>query len=93
MIDFSINHSFGMTYIEAILNGKKVFCMKNPGSLEVMNNIPNSYIESYEDLTEKINKLYKTTKKELVNNYEEIEKKYSRKVVTEKFIEFINDDN
>ena len=93
MIDFSINHSFGMTYIEAILNGKKVFCMKNPGSLEVMNNIPNSYIESYEDLTENINKLYKTTKKELVNNYEEIEKKYSRKVVTEKFIEFINDDN
>ena len=36
MVDLTINHSFGMTYIEAILNGKKVFCMKNPGSLEVM---------------------------------------------------------
>ena len=42
MIDFTYNHSFGMTYIEAIMNGKKVFCMKNRGSLEVMENIPNS---------------------------------------------------
>ncbi|MDE5540093.1 MAG: CDP-glycerol glycerophosphotransferase family protein, partial [Bacilli bacterium] len=64
MIDFSINHSFGMTYIEAVLNGKKVFCMKNPGSLEVMENIPNTYFESYEDLCHKISKLDQTTKEE-----------------------------
>ena len=29
MIDFSLNHSFGMTYMEAIMNGKPLFAMKN----------------------------------------------------------------
>ena len=89
MVDLSLNHSFGMTYIEAILNGKKVFCMKNPGSLEVMENIPNSYIESFEDLYEKLNHLYEIPKEELMENYKKIDKKYSRRVVTDKFIKFM----
>ncbi len=90
MIDLSLNHSFGMTYIEAILNGKKVFCMKNPGSLEVMENIPNSYIESFEDLCEKINHIDEVTREELVENYNKMQKIYSREIVTDKFIEFLN---
>lgn len=91
MIDLSLNHSFGMTYIEAVLNGKKVFCMKNDGSIEVMGKIPNTFIESFDDLTQKINNLHKTTKKELIRNYEIIESLYSREKVTERFIEFLDD--
>ena len=92
MVDLSLNHSFGMTYIEAILNGKKVFCMKNPGSLEVMENIPNSYIESFEDLYERLNHLDEISKEELMENYKKIDEKYSRKAVTDKFIKFMEEE-
>ncbi len=91
LIDLSVNNSFGMTYIEAVLNGKKVFCMKNQGSSEVMKEIPNTFIESFEDLCNKINKLDKVTKKELVKNYEIIEKTYSRSVLANKFIDFLDE--
>lgn len=91
LIDLSVNNSFGMTYIEAVLNGKKVFCMKNQGSSEVMKNIPNTFIESYDDLCKKINKLDKVTKKELIKNYEIIAKTYSREVLANKFIDFIDE--
>lgn len=91
MVDLSLNHSFGMTYIEAILNGKKVFCMKNPGSLEVMENIPNSYIESFDWLYEKINQIHTVSREELIENYKKIDEKYSRKVVTDKFINFLEE--
>ena len=93
LIDFSINNSFGMTYIEAILNGKKVFCMENTGSKEVLKNIPNSYITSYKDLCKKINSLKHLTKEELINNYLEIDKLYSRDVVANKFISFLENND
>ena len=89
MIDFSLNHSFGMTYIEGILNGKKVFCMKNPGSLEVMENIPNSYIESYEWLCSQIKDIDKLSLDELIENYNKIQKKFSRDTVSEKFLRLL----
>lgn len=91
LIDLSVNNSFGMTYIEAVLNGKKVFCMRNQGSSEVMKNIPNTFIESFDDLCKKINKLDKVTKKELIKNYEIIEKTYSRSVLANKFIDFLDE--
>ena len=90
LIDFSKNHSFGMTYIEGILNGRKVYCMKNTGSMEVMGDIPNTYIESYEDLVNKINNLPNVTKEELQDNYKKIQEKYSRNIVSKKFIEYLN---
>ena len=90
MIDFTYNHSFGMTYIEAIMNGKKVFCMKNRGSLEVMENIPNSYIESYEWLCEQIADLDKISCEELKDNYDKINEKYSQETIANKFLEFID---
>ena len=92
MIDFSLNHSFGMTYIEAILNGKKVFCMENPGSLEVMEGISNSYIESYEWLCNQINEIDQISVEELQYNYDKIQEKYSQETVANKFINFINNN-
>lgn len=90
MIDFSLNHSFGMTYIEAVLNGKKVYCMKNPGSIEVMENIPNSFIESYEWLSNQLRDLDKITIDELKENYDKINNKYSQKAIADKFIGFLD---
>lgn len=90
MIDFTFNHSFGMTYIEAIMNGKKVFCMKNRGSAEVMENIPNSYIESYEWLCEQIADLDKISEEELKDNYDKINEKYSQETIAKRFIEFMD---
>ena len=90
MIDFSLNHSFGMTYIEAILNGKMVFCTKNTGSLEVLKDIKDCYFESYEDLVKKINNIPNISKEQLQENYTKIWNKYSREKMAKEFIEFAN---
>lgn len=89
LVDFSLNHSFGMTYLEGIFNGKKVFATKNKGSLEVLADIPNSYINSYQELAESIKKLPQVSRKELVENYEKMEKKYSRKETSKEFVDLL----
>lgn len=91
LVDFTLNHSFGMTYIEGVLSGKMVFCMKNTGSMEVMGDIPGAFIESYEDLVNKINNLPNITVEELQDNYRKIEEKYSRKTIAQKFVDYINE--
>lgn len=89
VVDFSLNHSFGMPYIEGILNGKMVFCMRNEGSLEVMNQIPYAYINSFDDLTYKLLHLPDMTVEELRNYYNIIYNKYSRYAVANKFISIL----
>lgn len=89
LVDFSVNHSFGMTYIEGILNGKMVYCMKNPGSLEVIKDIPEAFIESNEDLVNKINNIPNITKERLQENYRNIETRFSRKIVADRFLGFL----
>ena len=90
VVDFSRAHSFGMPYIEGVLNGKPVFCMENTGSLEVMAQIPDAFIRSFEDLTEKMLNLSKWTKEELEKNYDVIAEKYSREIIGDKFLQYIN---
>lgn len=90
VVDFSLNHSFGMPYIEGVLNGKMVFCMKNTGSLEVMESIPDAFIQSFDDLTEKMLNLPMRTKGELERNYDIIAEKYARNIVGTKMIAYIN---
>ena len=88
-IDFSLNQSFGMTYIEGILNGLKTFAYHNYGSDEVLKELPDSFIESNEDLVKKINNLPNIKREELVKNYEIITSKYSKEVVADKFIKLV----
>ncbi len=90
VVDFSKAHSFGMPYIEGVLNGKPVFCMENTGSLEVMAQIPDAFIHSFDDLTEKMLNLSKWTKEELEKNYDLITVQYSRDVVGDKLLQYIN---
>ncbi len=90
MIDFSLNQSFGMTYIEGVMNGKMVFCMKNAGSIEVMKDIQDCYIESYEDLVNKISNIDRIANEErLKENYNKIWERYSRNKMAKNFINFI----
>ena len=90
VVDFTLNHSFGMPYIEAILNGKMVYCTENTGSREVLENIDGCIYTSYEDLLDKIKKFPEITEEQLKKNYDIISRVYSRKVLGEKFIEFID---
>lgn len=90
VVDFSLNHSFGMPYIEGIMNGKMVFCEENQGSKEVMSKIPSAFIRSYEDLTKKILGLPEITVEQLQEYYDIISDKYSRKALAEKMIDYLN---
>ena len=90
VVDFTLNHSFGMPYIEAVLNGKMVFCTDNTGSREVLANVDGCVYKSYEDLLDKIEHFSDITDEKLLENYDEISKVYSRKVLADKFIGFID---
>lgn len=89
VVDFTLNHSFGMPYIEAILNGKMVYCTENTGSREVLNGIDGCIYTSYEDLLDKIRKFPQVTDDQLRSNYDKISKVYSREVLGEKFVDFL----
>ncbi len=90
VVDFTLNHSFGMPYIEAVLNGKMLYCADNIASREVLNGIDGCIYSSYEDLVDKIHKFSEITEKQLKFNYDKICETYSRRVLAEKFIDFMN---
>lgn len=90
VVDFTLNHSFGMPYIEAILNGKMLYCADNIASREVLQGIDGCIYSSYEDLVNKIRKFPEITEEQLKKNYDKICETYSRAVLAEKFIDFIN---
>ncbi len=90
VVDFTLNHSFGMPYIEAILNGKMVYCTENTGSREVLEGIDGCIYTSYEDLVNKIRKFPEITEEQLQANYDKISSVYSRGVLGEKFVNFMD---
>ncbi len=89
VVDFTLNHSFGMPYIEAILNGKMLYCADNIASREVLKGIDGCIYTSYEDLVEKIRNFPRVTEEQLKTNYDKISETYSRSVLADKFIEFM----
>jgi hypothetical protein len=90
MSDFTLNHSFGLIYIEGVLAGTKVFCMKNQGSTEVLEGIDDSYIESYEWLVDQINSISDIPLEELEKNYDIIMSRFSQEAVSKKFLDFLD---
>ncbi len=90
VVDFTLNHSFGMPYIEAVLNGKMLYCADNIASREVLNGIDGCIYSSYEDLVNKIRKFPEITEDQLKSNYDKICETYSRRVLADKFIDFMN---
>lgn len=92
VVDFTLNHSFGMPYIEAVLNGKMLFCTDNFAAHEVLGDIKGCIYTDYEDLLSKIQNMGTVTKQQLENNYDEISKRYSREALAESFIGFVAKD-
>lgn len=91
VVDFTRIQSFGMVYIEAILNGRMVFCYRNEGSSEVLRDIPESYFESDQELLEKLHGVRNVSVEHLKHNYDLIAKRFSRQAVARRFVEFLED--
>lgn len=89
VIDFSINQSFGMTYLEGIFNGKMV-CLRNTGSLEVFEDIPEVFYASFDELTQKILNLPNISTEQLQHYYHILAQKYSRDVISSKLLMYLN---
>lgn len=85
LVDFSLNHSFGMIYIEAILNGKMCFAAKNEGSSDVLRDIDDSIYKSWDDLCQKILSVPDITQEQLAKNYSIISKKYGHQAIGNNF--------
>lgn len=92
VVDFSPEQSFGMLYIEAILNGRMVYCYHNEGSDEVLKDIPESFFDTNEELFKKIQDNRNITRETLLKHYDLIYSRYSREVVSQKLLNLINDN-
>ena len=69
LLDLENNPKYSINYFLGPLNYTKVFCTKNQKSIEVFEDIPNTFIESYEWLVDQIHNLPKINFKELDDNY------------------------
>lgn len=88
-VDFSYSQSFGMPYIESILNGKIVYCFENEGSKEVLKKMPLCIVHNFDELVQKIEESDKITIQQLIDNYRIIQSTYSRDVVTQRFLKIL----
>ena len=86
-VDFSYKQSFGMVSIESILNGRMIFTHPNEGASEVLVNMPECFFVSNEQLVDKIYNLRGTTDEELRQRYVQIDQRYGRNVVTDRFVQ------
>lgn len=89
IIDFSINQSFGMIYLEGILAGKKLYAAKNSGSKEVLKKIKENIWENEDDLFDKLNDLDKVKTSDLVKYYDIIMNDYGPEKMASDFIKII----
>lgn len=84
--DFSVNHSFGMPYVEAILNGKMVYCRDTLGAREVLQDIPDAFFYTPEELVQKMRGVSNLTLSELKDNYNIIDEKYGHASIVNRFL-------
>lgn len=87
-VSFSRTHSFGMVYIESILNGRMVFCMPNEGSSDVLAGLPECLFTTHAELVEKVRALPSRPIEALQAYYDRIDRRFSRAAVTQRFIVF-----
>lgn len=90
LVDFSQAHTFGMIYIESILNGVMCFAKGNQGSNEVLGDIKGAIYKDWKDLEKKINNMGSIDTKTLVRNYKTIHKEYNTDLVAEKVSELLD---
>ena len=86
-VDFAKNPTSNMNYLFAMLNYKKVFCFKNNKSFDILEDVPDSFIDSWSDLCLKIDNLSNISLKDLKDNYLLAKSKIQKDI----FVDF--DDN
>jgi glycosyltransferase involved in cell wall biosynthesis len=91
VMDFSAEQSYGMVYLEAILNGKPVIASSNTGSREVLNQFPDYIFENYDDMLTKILSFPHLSKKELQSRYDKILKRWGPETLAMRFLMNLND--
>jgi hypothetical protein len=89
IIDFSINQSFGMIYLEGVLAGKKIYASSNGGSNEVLKKMKENIYSDFDDLYKKLNNIDKVTTDELVKYYDILLEDYGPQKVADEFINLI----
>lgn len=87
VVDFSKAQSFGMVYLEAIFNGKMIFCRHNNGSDEVLRDCPECFFDTNEELLKGIRNLPTIDKNKLCR-YKLLAKRFSREAICDKFLQF-----
>ena len=85
------NPNYNTVYLQGVLNYKKVFCLKNDKSSKILNEIPNTFIESHEWLCDQITNLHKITMKDLYDYYNIVKDKHLDKEFSKKLIEYIEE--
>ena len=89
IVDFSINQSFGMIYLEGVLAGKKLYAANNDGSKEVLKKIKENIYKDEEDLYKKLNELDKVTTSDLVKYYDIIMEDYGPEKMASDFVKLL----
>lgn len=89
-LDFSYFQSFGMAYIEAILNGKMIYCYSNEGANNVLREIPDAIVSSHKEMFFKIINTHNIKCEQLKNNYDVILNRFSRDIVSSNLESLIN---
>lgn len=90
LVDFSENHSFGMVYLEGIMNGVQCFAKSNTGSQEVLKDVPDAIYSDWSSLSALIANIPNVPREQLVKNYNLINRRYSRERVVKKVKELID---
>ena len=83
-VDFAYVQSFGMTYIESILNGRMCYAFENEGSRAILSSIGGVVLDE-EDLLQKLLAIPTISKEILLRNYDLIYGSFSRSHIAEKF--------
>ena len=89
LIDFCENPSYNTHYLQGALNYKKVFCIKNPKSEEIFEDIPDTFIESYDALCKQINNLDKISLRELSDYFNIVASKFNDGKIEDDIIDYI----
>lgn len=93
VIDFAEEQSFGMTYLEATLNGVIPLCKENSGSSEVFKGCEFLFYKSWDELYEKIGQFRNCDDDVFELIYKKVYERYSHEAVSSRFLDLAFDGN
>ena len=89
LIDFSLNQSFGMTYLEAVFNGVVPVCTRNTGSSAVLSGHDELFYETWEELYTRIMSFSNMSTNRFIELYDSVLSRYSHDSLAGAFEHFV----